>query len=114
MITPELRLLDDLNLDSIKAAELIAEATKKLGIMGDVDPSEHSNSTLSDISNVLAQVYTQKARTSPGSKEASETDIKWKYKSWVRNFITQYTPQEMTKKAIKMAMKTRFILTPFD
>ena len=44
-ISLNLRLLDDLNLDSIKAAELIGKAARTLGIAGQIDPSQLSNNS---------------------------------------------------------------------
>ena len=51
-----LMLLDDLNLDSIKAAELIGKAARTLGLSGQVDPSQLSNNTLGQISDRLNEL----------------------------------------------------------
>ena len=45
----EYRLLDDLNLDSIKAGSLIAEIAKTYHLEGKFEPSEFANSTLAEI-----------------------------------------------------------------
>ncbi|MEJ2693749.1 MAG: type I polyketide synthase, partial [Candidatus Thiodiazotropha sp.] len=52
-LSPELRLLDDLNLDSIKAASLIAETATQLNLAGQLDPAEYANATLAEIGEVL-------------------------------------------------------------
>ena len=51
-----LRLLDDLNLDSIKAAEVVLEAAGELGIAEESvpEPSEFANATLGEIAAALA------------------------------------------------------------
>ena len=50
-----MRLLDDLNLDSIKAADLIAIAAKEAGVSGEIDPSTLANSTLGELLEALQQ-----------------------------------------------------------
>ena len=60
-ITLESRLLDDLNLDSIKAAELIGQAARTLGIAGQLDPSKLSNNTLGEIRNRLFDLTKEKS-----------------------------------------------------
>jgi NAD(P)-dependent dehydrogenase (short-subunit alcohol dehydrogenase family)/acyl carrier protein len=85
-----LRLLDDLNLDSIKSAELVAEAAKRLGIAGQIDPAQFANATLGEIAQILAQhrqpsLTSSVAVTAPSVKATSP---------WVRNFVVEYVPQE--------------------
>ena len=91
-LKPELRLLDDLNLDSIKAAELIAMAAQKLGIAGKLDPSSLANATLADVVIALQQaaptnVSTEKLKVIP------EKPSQPLGKNWVRNFALEYIPQ---------------------
>ena len=52
----EMRLLDDLNLDSIKAGEIIAAAGKACGVGGLVDPAPLLNATLGTIATVFQAV----------------------------------------------------------
>ena len=54
-LSGEDRLLDDLNLDSIKAAELVAEAAKMVGVAAKIDPSLFANAKLAEISAALAE-----------------------------------------------------------
>ncbi len=60
-ITTNSRLLDDLNLDSIKAGELVGEAAKRLGAAGAIDASKHANASLDEIASVLAGVAPEQA-----------------------------------------------------
>jgi acyl carrier protein len=55
-ISPEARLLDDLNLDSIKAAELVAGAAKQVGAAGKLDPSKLANATLAEVAAAIRAV----------------------------------------------------------
>ena len=49
----EARLLDDLNLDSIKAAELVAGAAKQRGVAGRLDPSTMANASLAEVAAAI-------------------------------------------------------------
>jgi enediyne polyketide synthase len=64
-ITPELRLLDDLNLDSIKAGEVIAEAAKQHGVAGLIDPTTLANATLLEIAEAIGSTLPEDAAGKP-------------------------------------------------
>ncbi|MCK5404233.1 MAG: SDR family NAD(P)-dependent oxidoreductase, partial [Desulfobulbaceae bacterium] len=55
-LTLDLRLLDDLNLDSIKAGDLIAKFSQELGVGGQVDPAAMANATLAEIINTIGEL----------------------------------------------------------
>lgn len=55
-ITMEMRLLDDLNLDSIKAGELVAAAAKQCGVAGKIDPSSLANAMIQEIAEAIRYV----------------------------------------------------------
>ncbi len=55
-ITAESRLLDDLNLDSIKAGELAAEALRAIGAAGALDATRFANSPIRVIAEALHEV----------------------------------------------------------
>ena len=69
-LEPSMRVLDDLNMDSIKVTELVSTAAMDLGIAGKVDPSVHINSELGVIASQLAQVMKEHGVTT-GSAAAS-------------------------------------------
>lgn len=98
-ITLNLRLLDDLNLDSIKAGELIGKAARILGIAGQIDPSKLSNNTLGEIRDHLNELS---SHIKAGSQEESVSDILRRYheKTWVRNFILDLKPEEIKTKNV--------------
>ena len=54
-LTLDLRLLDDLNLDSIKAGDVIATAARELGALGPIDPASLADATIGDIIVVVKQ-----------------------------------------------------------
>ncbi len=79
----DMRLIDDLNLDSIKAAELIASVAKRLGIAGELDPSQVANATLDEVSDHLAAL----ARPAETSQAAPAHKTSKQLPTWVRNFV---------------------------
>ena len=84
----EMRLIDDLNLDSIKAAELIASVAKRLGIAGDVDPAQFGNATLEEIADTLAELAGP-GNSAGGDAESQAGRPKSRGRAlpaWVRNF----------------------------
>ena len=93
-ITLESRLLDDLNLDSIKAAELIGQAAKSLGIAGQLDPSKLSNNTLGEMRNRLLELA--QSRLGASAQENGDNVFKrYHDKTWVRNFIPVFKYEEI-------------------
>ena len=74
-ITMEVRLLDDLNLDSIKAAELVAAAAKQMGTAGKVDPSKLANATLAEVAAAIREVAGPDAPRSAIVVPAADTPV---------------------------------------
>jgi enediyne polyketide synthase len=93
------RLLDDLNLDSIKAAELIGKAARTLGIPGQVDPSQLSNNTLGQIRDRLNELVVA-AKTGPAKESVSDILKRYQDKTWVRNFVIDLRPEEIKTKNV--------------
>ena len=52
-LSVDYRLLDDLNLDSIKAGSLLAELIKKYDLQGQIEASAHANSSLKEIISTI-------------------------------------------------------------
>ncbi|MEH2270500.1 MAG: SDR family NAD(P)-dependent oxidoreductase [Nostoc sp.] len=69
-ITGELRLLDDLNLDSIKAGEIVAEAAKLYGVAGKIDPPALANATIQEIAETIRS-FMSNDRSPNGNEAAS-------------------------------------------
>lgn len=96
-LSPELRLLDDLNLDSIKAAELIAEAATKLGIAGKLDPSEHANASLSTIAELLETLAGPRQISPSPAVEVKPKATTGRPSAWVRDFAVVPVPETMSE-----------------
>jgi len=62
-LTPDMRLLDDLNLDSIKTGDLLTRVAKSAGILGEIKPLDFSNVTLEDIIQNLTQARAQTTKS---------------------------------------------------
>lgn len=84
-IQTHLRLLDDLNLDSIKAAEVVAAVAKQFGAAGQLDPSLLANATLTEVADGIRAVMTPHAPDRQTPVEPTTT--------WVRNFAVKYVRQ---------------------
>ena len=85
----EMRLIDDLNLDSIKAAELIASVAKRLGIAGEMDPSLFANATLQEVADNLAELARPEETSGAGARKSAAKALP----TWVRNFVVDYVEE---------------------
>ncbi|NES64386.1 MAG: SDR family NAD(P)-dependent oxidoreductase [Okeania sp. SIO2D1] len=92
----DLRLLDDLNLDSIKAAYLIAIAAKKTGVSEKIDMSYLANSTLGELLTALQQNQVV-SRSEEKSIPQPQKIIQENHSTWVRNFAIEYVPQAISE-----------------
>lgn len=91
-LTMELRLLDDLNLDSIKAAELIAEASMRLGVAGNMDVSRYANATIKEVANTLETLKKGQGLT---STQVRSQESRTERSEWVRNFVFKPVIEEL-------------------
>lgn len=111
------RLLDDLNLDSIKGGELVANVTKECKVAGKVDPSTLANATLQEIVDAVKAVMaaempapgqnidstatvaptTAIAVTSTPATPTATTSMAAVSTAtstpWVRDFVVKYVPE---------------------
>ena len=87
------KLLDDLNLDSIKATSMIGEAANNLGIAGKVDPSLFVNSKIEKIAVALENV----AKTSSNASKGLSSVASARKDSWVRSFGIKYIEQKTSE-----------------
>ena len=76
-VAPHMRLLEDLALDSIKAAEVVAETASRIGLAGRIDSVAFATSSIEQIAEAL--YLARDARAVP---EADDD-------SWVRDFVTE-------------------------
>ncbi|MBK7863744.1 MAG: SDR family NAD(P)-dependent oxidoreductase [Archangiaceae bacterium] len=68
------KVLDDLNIDSIKAGEIIASAAKAVGAVGKVDPARFANAALEDIAAALAQASASAPAAAPAAAAPSASE----------------------------------------
>ncbi len=86
-VTPEIRLLDDLNLDSIKAGELIAVATQEFGVAGKIDPASMANATIQEIAEAIVLVMPETPEIAPTASNSSNMSVE----SFLVDFIVKQT-----------------------
>jgi len=104
------RLLDDLNLDSIKATELVIEAARRVGVQAMPDTARFANATLGEIAQALIDARSNGPQSS--ATEATQAAVSIgaatpvaaaltmgiandgvNRPTWVRDFIVQRRPQ---------------------
>ena len=107
-IKPDFRLLDDLNLDSIKSAELVAQTAKQIGVEGQVDPAYFANATLAEVAEALERLasFSSKLVQTSEQPEATVSDPSVnrvpqmltlpadESPAWVRNFVVEYVAED--------------------
>jgi acyl transferase domain-containing protein len=99
-----LRMLDDLHLDSIKTAELISRATRALGLSGQIDPTTFANATLGKVTEALLSARAAQPRD-PAPPTSSHSSLGGnergsmmgvRYPAWTRNFNVVWKPLELS------------------
>lgn len=81
------RLLDDLNLDSIKAGQLVAKAMKLYHAEGKIDPMASANSSLKDIYDLIKSEQRQEGPLGQPGRPVTNAPAQ---DSWVREFTIKY------------------------
>ena len=98
-LQPNLSFVDDLNLDSIKFAALLSEATAKLGIEGKIAASDVTVKSIGELATLLESLIT------PGTAPVSQSGIKVPNSTlefdaasnaWVRSFEMRRVPATRT------------------
>jgi acyl transferase domain-containing protein/NAD(P)-dependent dehydrogenase (short-subunit alcohol dehydrogenase family) len=92
-ISLDCRLLDDLNLESIKAGEIIAATATECGVAGKIDPASLANSTLQSVVEALRNVMGNSQEEFETVASAKPEEIISRQNNWVRNFIIKYIPE---------------------
>ncbi|MEJ2693748.1 MAG: SDR family NAD(P)-dependent oxidoreductase, partial [Candidatus Thiodiazotropha sp.] len=98
-LTMEMCLLDDLNMDSIKAAELIAQVSARLGVSEEFDPAQFANASLRTIADQLSSL--SPSRQEEGFQTAEATAVAGnprivKRAAWVRDFAFEPIAVELS------------------
>jgi enediyne polyketide synthase len=109
-IENECRLLDDLHLNSISVAQLVAEAARRLDLPPPPAPTHYANATLSEIANAL-----EAAARGGGANGNSDTEA---YPSgideWVREFAVQFVERALPRREAPSEAGDWRILSPPD
>ena len=92
-ISPETRLRDDLNLDSIKAGELVVWLAQKLNRTFDADPSSVANSRISElVEAVLRAERKRKTEKSGTVAQKSRMESADSLAGWLRTLPMSFVP----------------------
>jgi len=67
-LTPDMRLLEDLNLDSIKTGDLLTRVAKAVGLIGEIAPLDFANLTLEEIVNKFNLAKARKTKSTGSEK----------------------------------------------
>lgn len=91
-LSADMRLLDDLNLDSIKSTELLAEAAKRLDVAGDINISQFANKTVAETAAAFDELIMGKGKSASAEPKKSG---KAAWPTWVRNFRVAYVKESL-------------------
>jgi enediyne polyketide synthase len=99
-ISPDHRLLDNLNLDSIKAGQFVAKAARLYGVEGKLDPTTMANNSLREIFDSIAPLMSSSQAASDTSAPVAdvyqqESAASQAKDNWVRSFKLVYREQEL-------------------
>lgn len=96
-LQPGLRMLDDLNLDSIKVGELVAQTAGEFGVAAQLDPAALANLSLGEIASrieALAAGQTGPAAQVPDRPAAATSSAPPASESWVRDFRMEWLAED--------------------
>ncbi len=90
------RLLDDLRLDSIKAAEFIVEAATQASVdTTALNPMNFANASLDEIRGALLDLAPEHAATDAATQETTESSMTFPATPWTRNFDPIWEPEPL-------------------
>lgn len=92
-LQPGLRMVDDLNLDSIKVGELVAQTAGEFGVPGKIDPVQLANATLAEVAQRIEAAAVQNdanVAVKPVQQPAQPASAA---PSWVRDFSLEWVPE---------------------
>jgi enediyne polyketide synthase len=90
-LSDDLRMIDDLHMDSIKTVQVVVDVAIALGYAGDFDPADIANSTLGEIVQELdARIATANEGRSGSVSPTRAAEIAKHYPGWTRNFVMRW------------------------
>ncbi len=93
-IENESRLLDDLHLNSISVAQLVAEAARRLNLPPPTAPTNYANATLSELAGALETTARANNTDGDSDAEAYPTGVD----EWVREFSVEYVERALPRR----------------
>jgi enediyne polyketide synthase len=93
-IKDESRLLDDLHLNSISVAQLVAEAARCLNLPPPLAPTHFANATLSEIAQALEASAQTGVANGNSDPEANPTGVD----EWVREFSVEFVERALPRR----------------
>jgi enediyne polyketide synthase len=108
-IEDQSRLLDDLHLNSITVAQLVAEAARRLDLPPPPAPTHYANSTIAEIAEALGDDAGRRG-TSGAAEDAAPPGID----EWVREFSIEFVERPLPVREHPAATGDWLILTPPD
>ena len=108
-IDTECRLLDDLHLNSISVAQLVAEAARRLDLPPPPAPTHYANATLSEIANALEA----SARGGSANGDSDVDEHPSGIDEWVREFTVEFVERALPRRdALSEAADWRILSRP--
>jgi enediyne polyketide synthase len=93
-IENESRLLDDLHLNSISVAQLVAEAARRLDLSPPTAPTHYANATLTEIATALEATARAGSADEESNTEAQPTGVD----EWVRAFSVEFVERALPRR----------------
>lgn len=109
-IEDESKLLDDLHLNSISVAQLVAEAARRLDLPPPPAPTHYANATLSEIARAMEAAARAGSAGSDSNAEADPTGVD----EWVREFSIEFVERALPRRDVPSEPGEWRILAPPD
>ncbi|HEY6805290.1 MAG TPA: type I polyketide synthase [Pyrinomonadaceae bacterium] len=93
-VTDKSRMLDDLHLNSISVAQLVAEAARHLDLPAPAAPTNYANATLAEIANALEAATHTSGASGDASKELQPSGVD----EWVREFSIEFVERALPRR----------------
>jgi len=106
----ESRLLDDLHLNSITVAQLVAEAARRLGVPPPPAPTHYANATLSEIAEAMEAAASAGDADGDLDQEARPSGVD----EWVREFSVEFIERALPRHDNPSEAGDWRILAPLD
>ena len=109
-VQDESRMLDDLHLNSITVAQLVAEAARRLALPPPPAPTNYANATLAEIAKALEAA----AKTQDGTGDEHEEAQPQGIDEWVREFSVEFVERALSRRENPTEPGDWRILSPPD